>query len=191
VAHKVHLDEAAPIEGLIHESAYADLIIMDSKMNISDLLPDNPSSTLRDILADAHCPIMIVPTSYQEIKNIILSYDGSRSSVYAIKMFNYIFPEWSDAKTYLVNVNESKGNHLKENTNIRELMGRHYTNVTYEVMRGDVTKEIKKFMKYNYSNSIVVMGAYGRNALSRLWHQSLANMIIKDIKVPVFISHQS
>ena len=134
---------------------------------------------------------MIVPTSYQEIKNIILSYDGSRSSVYAIKMFNYIFPEWSDCKTFLVNVNESKGNHLKENTNIRELMGRHYTNVTYEVMKGDVTKEIKKFMKYNYSNSVVVMGAYGRNALSRLWHQSLANMIIKDIKVPVFISHQS
>ncbi len=190
VAHKVHLDEAAPIEGLIHESAYADLIIMDSKMNISDLLPDNPSSTLRDILVDAHCPIMIVPGSYQEIKNIILSYDGSHSSAFAIRMFNYVFPEWSDYKTFLVSINDTKGNHLKENTNIRELMARHYDNVTYEIMRGDVSKEMKKFMKYNYSNSIVVMGAYGRNALSRLWRQSLANMIIKDIKVPVFISHR-
>ena len=190
VAHKVHLDEAAPIEGLIHESAYADLIIMDSKMNISDLLPDNPSSTLRDILVDAHCPIMIVPGSYQEIKNIILSYDGSHSSAFAIRMFNYVFPEWSDYKTFLVSINDTKGNHLKENTNIRELMARHYGNVTYEIMRGDVSKEMKKFMKYNYSNSIVVMGAYGRNALSRLWRQSLANMIIKDIKVPVFISHR-
>ena len=190
VAHKVHLDEAAPIEGLIHESAYADLIIMDSKMNISDLLPDNPSSTLRDILVDAHCPIMIVPATYQEIKNIILSYDGGHSSAFAIRMFNYIFPEWSDYKTYLVSINDGKGNHLKENTNIRELMGRHYTNVTYELMKGDVSKEMKKFMKYNSSNSIMVMGAYGRNALSRLWRQSMANMIIKDIKVPVFISHR-
>jgi len=190
VAHKVHLDEAAPIEGLIHESAYADLIIMDSKMNISDLLPDNPSSTLRDILVDAHCPIMIVPGSYQEIKNIILSYDGGHSSAFAIRMFNYIFPEWSDYKTYLVSINDGKGNHLKENTNIRELMGRHYTNVNYELMKGDVSKEMKKFMKYNSSNSVMVMGAYGRNALSRLWRQSMANMIIKDIKVPVFISHR-
>jgi hypothetical protein len=32
------------------------LIIMDTKMNISSLLPDNPSSTLRDILVEAHCP---------------------------------------------------------------------------------------------------------------------------------------
>jgi hypothetical protein len=189
IAHKVHLDEAAPIEGIIHESAYADLIIMDSKMNISDLLPDNPSSTLRDILVDAHCPIMIVPTSYQPIKNIILSYDGSHSSAFAVRMFSYIFPEWCDYKAFLVSVNQSKGNHLKENTNIRELMSRHYSDVTYEVMKGDVGKEMMKFMKYNYANSIVVMGAYGRNALSRLWRQSLANMIIKDIKVPVFISH--
>ncbi len=190
VAHKVHLDEAAPIEGLIHESAYADLIIMDSKMNISSLLPDNPSSTLRDILVDAHCPIMIVPMSFQPINNIILSYDGSHSSAFAIRMFNYVFPEWSDYKTYLVSVNDGSGNHLKENTNIRELMSRHYSNVTYELMKGDVVKEIKKFMKYNNSNSIMVMGAYGRNAFSRLWRQSLANMIIKEAKVPVFISHR-
>lgn len=189
IAHKVHLDEAAPIEGLIHESAYADLIIMDSKMNISDLLPDSPSSTLRDILVDAHCPIMIVPGTYQQIRNIVLTYDGSHSSATAIKMFNYIFPEWSDNKTYLVSVNHAKGNHLKENTNIRELMGRHYSDVTYEILRGDTAKEIKKFMKYNSANSIVVMGAYSRNAFSRLWRQSLANMIIKDVKVPVFISH--
>jgi hypothetical protein len=189
VAHKVHVDEAAPIEGLIHESAYADLIIMDSKMNISDLLPDSPSSTLRDILVDAHCPIMIVPGTYQQIKNIVLTYDGSHSSATAIKMFNYIFPEWSDNKTYLVSVNQAKGNHLKENTNIRELMGRHYSDVTYELMKGDAAKEIKKFMKYNSANSIVVMGAYSRNAFSRLWRQSLANMVIKDAKVPVFISH--
>ena len=190
IAHKVHLDESAPIEGLLHESAYADLIIMDSKMNISDLLPNSPSSTLRDILVDAHCPILIVPSSYQEIRNVVLSYDGSHSSAIAIRMFNYVFPEWANCKTHLVSVNETRGNHLKENKNIRELLGRHYSNVSYEIMTGDVVKEIKKFMKYNSKNSVVVMGAYGRNALSRLWRQSLANMVIKDIKVPVFISHQ-
>ena len=190
IAHKVHLDESAPIEGLLHESAYADLIIMDSKMNISDLLPNSPSSTLRDILVDAHCPILIVPSSYQEIRNVVLSYDGSHSSAIAIRMFNYVFPEWANCKTHLVSVNETRGNHLKENKNIRELLGRHYSNVSYEIMTGDVVKEIKKFMKYTSKNSVVEMGAYGRNALSRLWRQSLANMVIKDIKVPVFISHQ-
>ena len=159
-------------------------------MNISDLLPNSPSSTLRDILVDAHCPILIVPSSYQEIRNVVLSYDGSHSSAIAIRMFNYVFPEWANCKTHLVSVNETRGNHLKENKNIRELLGRHYSNVSYEIMTGDVVKEIKKFMKYNSKNSVVVMGAYGRNALSRLWRQSLANMVIKDIKVPVFISHQ-
>jgi nucleotide-binding universal stress UspA family protein len=190
ISHHVHMDEAAPIEGLLHESAYADLIIMDSQMNISSLLPDNPSSTLSDILVDAHCPVLIVPTGFQEIKNIILSYDGSHSSAYAIRMFNYIFPEWTGYKTTVLSVADERNSHLKENTNIRELIGRHYNNVTYQIMKGDVSKEIKKFMKYNSTESIIVMGAYSRNALSRLWRQSLANMIIKEAKVPVFISHQ-
>jgi nucleotide-binding universal stress UspA family protein len=190
IAHHVHLDEDAPIAGLINESAYADLIITDSKMNISSLFPDNPSSSLSDILVDAHCPILVVPSTFHPIKNITLSYDGSHSSAHAIKMFNYLFPEWSERKTTLLSVEVQKGTHLKENTNIRELMGRHYNNVEYQVLYGNVVKEITKYMKHNSSDSIVVMGAYGRNALSRLWHQSLANMIIKEAKVPVFIAHQ-
>lgn len=190
VSHKVHLDEVAPVEGLIHESSFADIIIMDNKMNIAGLLPDNPSSTLREILVDAHCPVMVVPAAYEAIRHIILTYDGSASSTYAIRMFSYVFPEWSDKQTTVVSINDQNGNHLKENTNIRELISRHYSNVAYEVVRGDVGIEMRKFMKLNESNTMVVMGAYGRSALSRLWRQSLANMIIKDIKIPVFISHQ-
>ena len=190
IAHHVHFDEASPVAGLIHESAYADLIILDAKMNISSLLPGHPSSSLREILADAHCPIMVVPARYHEIKNTILSYDGSHSSAYAIKMFNYVLPEWSGYPATLLSIEETTGTHLKENTNIRELLSRHYSNVRYQLLRGDVAEELSKYLRHHSTGSIVVMGAYGRSALARFWQESMANMIISEIGMPVFICHQ-
>lgn len=191
VAHHVLLDQDAPITGLIEESAFADLIITDARMNIASLLPDVPSSSLRDILVEAHCPVLIVPDTYHSIRYTTLSYDGSPSSVYAMKMFRYIFPEWADRRTTLVSVIDQKeSTHLKSNNTVRELTDCLYPNIKYQVAKGDPATAISKYMKKEGAGSVVVMGAYGRHALSRLLHQSLSNALIKDAKVPVFIAHQ-
>jgi nucleotide-binding universal stress UspA family protein len=39
-------------------------------------------------------------------------------------------------------------------------------------------------------HAMVVMGAYGRNAISRLFQQSFSNRVIQELKLPVFITHQ-
>lgn len=191
VAHHVVLDQDAPIAGLIEESAFADLIITDSRMNISSLLPDTPSSSLRDILVDAHCPILIVPNAYRSIRHTTLTYDGSPSSIYAMRMFRYIFPEWADRRTTLLSVIDIReSTHLKSNDAIRELSSGLYPNLKYQVLKGEPATAITKYMKKDGADSIIVMGAYGRNALSRLLHQSLSNMLIKEAKVLIFIAHQ-
>lgn len=191
VSCHVVLDQDAPIAGLIEESAFADLIITDARMNITSLLPDHPTSSLRDILVDAHCPVLVVPTAYRAIRHTTLSYDGSPSSVYAVRMFRYLFPEWADHRATLLSVVDQKeSTHLRSNNAIRELTGVLYPNIKYQVLKGEPTAAIAKYMKKDGSDSLIVMGAYGRNALSRLMHQSLSNMLIKEAKVPIFIAHQ-
>ncbi len=191
IGHHVLLDQDAPIAGLIEESAFADLIITDSRMNISSLLPDTPSSSLRDILVDAHCPVLIVPNAYRTIRHTTLSYDGSPSSVHAIRMFSYIFPEWAGRRTTLLSAQDKReGTHLRDNHNIREFAGSHYPNIHYQVIHGDAATAITKYMKKDGADSVIVMGSYGRSALSRLMNQSISNALIKEAKVPIFIAHQ-
>jgi len=36
----------------------------------------------------------------------------------------------------------------------------------------------------------VVMGAFGRSAISRLFHRSLSNVILEDTKVSLFTTHK-
>lgn len=190
INHKVHLDKGVPLQELLNESAYADLIIIDSHTSFFTLGDKTPSPFLKDFLADSHCPVLIVPHNYSFFDKAVLCYDGTPSSLHAIKTFSYLFPELDDLKTIVVSVNAKSSNHLKEGYNFKDLVHSHFTNVEYEVLHGNAEEELVKYLKLNAENAVVVMGAYGRNSLSRFFHQSLSNKIIQEVNVPVFITHQ-
>lgn len=187
---KVHLDSGVPLMELLKESAFADMILIDATTSFFDFGEESPSAFLKDLLAESKCPVMIVPAKAEEIKNVIISYDGTESSVYAMKMFSYLFPEWNKKNTTIVSVNKGSSNHLPESRNVKDLALRHFKNLNFEILNGDVSDVLPKFLKKNKTNTVVVMGAYGRNALSRLIHSSMSNKVIKELKMPVFITHQ-
>jgi len=190
IKHKVHLDKGVPLQELMHESAFSDLIVIDSHTSFFTVGNHSLSPFLKDFLADSHCPVLIVPHSYSFFDKAVLCYDGSPSSVFAIKAFSYLFPQLCDLKTIVVSVNEKTTNHLKDAHNFKDLMHTHFTNVEYEILNGDANTELLKYLRQNGENAIVVMGAYGRNIISRMFHQSVSNNVIKEVNTPVFITHQ-
>jgi nucleotide-binding universal stress UspA family protein len=190
VQHKVHLGRGVPLLELLNESAFADLIIIDTKTSLFDLSDHKMSTFLKDLLVEARCPILIVPPRSAEINHVFVAYDGSESSVLAMKMFSYLFPEWNELSTTVLFANRSASNHLPRNRELKDLAGRHFKNVTYKVLNGDVERVLLDFLKKNKGKSLVVMGSYGRSALSRMFHSSLSNKVIEEVKVPVFITHQ-
>jgi nucleotide-binding universal stress UspA family protein len=190
VNYKVHLDKGVPLQELLRESIFSDLLIIDSHTGFFSIGNEQPSPFLKDLLVDSHCPVLIVPHTYSAFDKLVLSYDGSPSSVHAIKMFSYLFPELDDMPTTLVSINENSSNHLASGTNIKDLLKVHYPNSTAEVLNGTADKELINYLKGKANNAIVVMGAYGRNAISRMFQQSMSNRVIKELNVPVFITHQ-
>ena len=190
VKHKVHLDKGVPLQELMHESAFSDLIIIDSHTSFFTIGNNSPSPFLKDFLADSHCPVLIVPNTYTFFNKAVLCYDGSPSSVYAIKAFSYMFPQLEDLRTTVLTVNEKPTNHIKDSHNLKDLIHTHFKNAEFEVLNGDANVELINYLKDNADNTIVVMGAYGRNAISRLFHQSLSNRVIQEVNAPVFITHQ-
>ena len=190
VKHKVHLDKGVPLQELIHESAFSDLIILDSHTSFFTIGNNSPSPFLKDFLADSHCPVLIVPHTYTFFDKAVMCYDGTPSSVYAIKAFSYLFPQLDKLNTVILSVNEKTTNHLKDGNNLKDLVHAHFKNANFEVLNGDANDQLVGYLKQNGQNALVVMGAYGRNAISRLFHQSLSNKVIKELNSPVFITHQ-
>lgn len=190
VRYKTHLDKGVPLEEVLKESVFADMIIIDSHTGFFSLGNEAPNTFIKDLLVDSHCPVLIVPHTYTFFDSVAVCYDGSPSSVHATKMFSYLFPELNTLPTTVISVNEKSSNHLIEGWNYKDLVHVHYTNAKFEVLNGKADDALMNYLKTNANSSIVVMGAYGRSAISRLLHQSVSNRVIRELNIPVFIAHQ-
>jgi hypothetical protein len=188
--YTVHHDRNIAIRELKHESIYTDLLIIDANETLTHYTEKLPTRFIRDLLGDVQCPVVIVPQKYKPIQKIILLYDGEPSSVYAIKMFSYLLPQLKHLDTEVISVNPVNTTlHMPDNKLIKEFMKRHHPKAKYTVIKGWAEDEIVKYLKQTQENALVVLGAYRRGAVSRWFHESMADTLMKEVKLPLFIAH--
>lgn len=192
IKHKAHFHDGTDIVNfLIKESVFADMLILDEHMSFARSETSGLSNFTEDVLEDAHCPVLVVPDNLQPVEHVFLCYDGTPSSVHAIKMYSYLFPEWKDKPTTLLSFTAGASRHIANSENIKDLVHQHFYNLVLDVEHEKrAANTVLSFFKLHQENAFIVMGSYGRSAISRLFKKSMANTIIRDIKAPVFITHK-
>ena len=192
IKHKAHFHDGTDIVNfLVNESVFADILVIDEHMSFTLTNQHELSNFIVDVLEDAHCPVLVVPGKFDQVDNVFLCYDGTPSSVHAIKMYSYLFPEWSQKPTTLLSFNSTASNHLSNSENIKDLLHQRFSNLSIDIEHEKrASNAILSYFKLYQDNSFIVMGAYGRNSFSRFLKKSMANTIIKEIKAPVFITHE-
>jgi len=184
----VHRDRGVPADEIIYESRYADLIVIDAATSFKRRFEGTPTEFVRDVLKNTECPVIIAPESFDGIDEIIFTYNSSKSAAFAIKQFTYLFPELDDRKTIVLQVNEDGVWADKDKYNFREWLQNHYSAIGFEVLKGEADDKLFDYL-LKRKNAFVVMGAYGRNAVSRFFRESHADLLIKAIAQPIFIAH--
>ena len=188
VRYTVRHDRGRPAHEIIMESRFSDLVILDAQASFNKRYEGMPTEFVKDVLKDAECSVVIAPQSFDGIEEIIFTYNGKRSSVFAIKQFTHLFPEFADKKVVVLRVDEEGDWADTDKQNLNEWMQYHYSMVGYEVMKGNTQDRLFDYL-FKRKNVFVVMGAYGRSGLSRLFRASQADLLIKTITQPIFISH--
>lgn len=183
--HKDSDDFALP--ELKEESRFADLLVMSGETFYKKLETEEPNDYLKEALHEVECPVIVVPEKFEFPQTNILAYDGNETSVYAIKQFAYLFPEFTDNPTVLVYVKE-KGNELPNEVQIEELAARHFSDLTLLRLQADPKKYLSSFLLEN-KGAILVSGAFARSALSRSFKKSFVTETIREQSVPLFIAH--
>lgn len=168
-------------ETIVDETAFADLVLCDVFMR-------GRYFSMNSIISSALCPVMLVPRETPLFREIIFTYDGSASGIHAIKQFTYLFPWCADYKVYLVSVIPINIQQMEYDAQVREWISLHYPNAEVVILKGEVKSEISEFINAGKSN-LVVMGAFGRSALSRLFKDSLANVVLERTGAHLFIAH--
>lgn len=188
VCFNLHRDRGVPAHELIEESRFADLLVIDAETSFNKRYNGTPSVFVRDILKNAECPAIIAPEGFEAIDEIIFTYNGSASCVFAIKQFTYLFPQLHYKKVTIMQVNEAGAWHDPDKYKFKEWLKEHYIDIHFEAQKGNTDTILFDYL-FKRKNIFLVLGAYGRNAVSQFFKSSHADILIKTVTQPIFIAH--
>jgi len=112
------------LEELQRETRFADLMILSAELFYNNIGDEQPNDYLKKVLRQTECPVMLVPEEYELPTKVMLTYDGNPDSVFAIKQFTYLFPQFYQWETRLVTL-EEKGEAIPHQELIQELATKH------------------------------------------------------------------
>jgi nucleotide-binding universal stress UspA family protein len=189
ITYSIHREESVfETPDLKKETRFADLIILGSESFYKYAGGGVPSQYVTDALHTAECPVLVVPEQFEFPESNILAYDGSASSVYAIRQFAYLFPELCKQNTLLIYAHE-KECEIPDEAFIEELAASHFPNLTLFRLDLDPKKYFADWIREK-KTALLVSGSFGRSTLSNILKKSFVLDIIKDHALPVFITHK-
>jgi hypothetical protein len=189
VPARVHRDRGVPVGDILLESRFSDLIVVDPETSFRNIDKAFPGRFIQDVLLAAECPVVVSPYNFDSLEEVIFAYNGTSSSVFAIKQFTYLFPEFKHKKAVVVNVRNGEVSAIQEQFKMKEWLSAHYEEVDFVLLKGDASDELFGYL-LERKNAIVVLGAYGRGILSRFLKPSHASLLLRTINLPIFIAHR-
>lgn len=188
VLASVREDKQDPLEEILAESRYADLLIVGSELAFEPSDEAKPTFFVKELLNAAECPVIVAPDHFEGIDQIVFAYDGNASAVHAMKQFSYLLPELEDCRLTVVQVirdGEAEDAHADK---LAQLVSSHYSNVHFKKLFGRANTELFTYL-IDKKNTLVVMGSYGRTAISSMLVPSTADPLIRHLNIPFFIAH--
>jgi nucleotide-binding universal stress UspA family protein len=192
ILYNIHSEKKMALRSLLDESYYADMILIDGDESFSNLDASKPSHFIRNLLSGTQCPVMVVPSIFKPVERIVFAYDGSLSSVYAIKQFSYLFPLEANQEVEILMVTDyNHTNQLGHLNLLKELLKRKYTTVIETVLKSNNTDDtFIHHLETEKKNCMIVLGAYQRSSFSRWLYQSIADTLIAELDIPLFVAHK-
>lgn len=191
IQHTIHHDRNIARLELLHESIYADLLILNHHESLTRFTEPSPTRFVRDIIAEVQCPILLVPDQFLPFKKMVMLYDGEPASVQAIKNISYVLPELKKMPTDVITVNVTRlSSHIPDSKLMKEFMHRHFPEAEYHVLNGFADESILAYLEREKEPILLVLGANKRSALASLFHENMSDILLRETAYPLFIHHR-
>lgn len=186
ISFNAYLDKGVPAAGLAYETRYADVLLMgaDTFAKVDEPIP---SAFVKQMLHDSACPVVLTPESFERIDNVVFCYDGSKSSLYAIKQFSYLFPQLRSQRVKVISL-AADGPEPQEQARLNQWLGYHYSDVEWIAQGAEAVEALFHYL-LKKKDDFVVMGAYGHGLLTSFFEPDYETGSIRTTSLPIFIAH--
>lgn len=183
------LQESRSLQGLIDATRFADAIIMDSDFTMHEnLLESAPTHWAKKLLHEAMCPVIVTPFNFEKLNEIILTYDGSKSSLYAIREFIHLLPELKDIPVTILQVWLEEESVHHRTHELEDWLELYFGKVNTVIIESPTSDQLLEYL-LAHPDAFVVMGGFGRGRISRLLQPSTSGTAVKLLANPMFVAH--
>jgi len=172
----------------IKESRFSDLVVLSGELFCDDGGIRQPNMFLEEALHAAECPVMVVPEKYVPAEHLVIAYDGSKDSLFAIKQFCYLFPQLTDLPTEMVYVKDEASDHIPDIELLKQFSRWHFDSMGFSKLHFNAAHYFTSWIGEKQS-VMLITGSFGRSAFSYITRRSFAELAIREHAMPVFIAH--
>ena len=189
IEYRVHEEsDVFKMEDLVKETRFADVVIISEQLFFSHIDANQPNSYMKQVLHGSECPLLVIPEDYSPVEHVAIGYDGRRESMFAMKQFCYLFPQYTHLPTDIIFWVDKTDDEIPDLEYLEEFAGRHFTNLNFKELFFDPQKYIADWLRKN-RNTIFISGSYKRAGLSAFFKKSFADSMIKYPSAIIFIAH--
>ena len=149
----------------------------------------NPLEFLTEALKIAECPVIVVPENFEYPMTNLFAYDGSESSMFAIKQFAYILPQLTKIHTVVLHLGDDEEKTLPHQKNLMELLQQLFPDLRLLHLNINPKRDFNSWVQQK-SACLLIAGSYSRSEISLLFKKSFMREILAEHKLPVFIAHK-
>lgn len=173
-------------DDIIVETRFADLLVIGVQSFFYEENGNIPNEYTEQLLHRSECPVLLVPTHYQEPSRVIIAYDGKTDCMMAMKHFICNFPDWTSIETEIVYIHPEKEK-FPYSDYLKEYAGKHFPNLTFKSL--PFNKEDAGTYMSEQQNVLVVTGSYGRSGISTALKSSFIKNMMAGSQVSLFMAH--
>ena len=173
---------------LVKESRFSDVLLLSGELFYSDISARQPNTYLNEALCGTECPVLVIPEGYKQCDHLLMAYDGSKESLFAIKQFCYLFPQLTDLPTEMVYARDEPSDDIPDLERLRQYTRQHFDAMGFAKLQFKAAHYFATWIGEK-KHTMLVSGSYGRSPFSYLAKHSFAQEVIHEHKIPLFIAH--
>ncbi|HEV9038595.1 MAG TPA: universal stress protein [Puia sp.] len=189
IRHRIHTnDQQWDKHLLVNESRFADLILLSGELFYADINLRQPNSYLQEALHSAECPVLVIPEDFRQCDQLFIAYDGSKESLYAIKQFSYLFPNYSELPSEIVYIRDEASDEIPDLDHLKYYTRLHFSAVGFSKLHFKAAHYFASWISEK-KHVLLITGCYSRSPFSYVAKHSFGEQVIHDHRLPVFIAH--
>lgn len=169
IATKVCFGECLNTKEIVKETAFADLLIIDSNTFVDYLLEKDRFQYLRGVFEKSQCPLLVIPTNFRDFHDIIILKDPEEKVVKAVKSLKSTLTQsLRNAEVSLIGKMPNEEEEFQDEKRLIDFLKRYFRNVGIMLTPDEPFEKVAFDLMQKSQMPLVVMAGIDKNRIDKL-----------------------